>query len=150
MRFFVSHETQKNGWLNKTISKLTQAFTAQMPRLVTDYSVCLSENISNLRLELADLKKRNRVAEAHIESNLKANIDKLLEILGPQVCQSQAFIFIACACNNKQMIKLQQVNKRFYKRISEWMKTVIVYPAIRLSEIVCPDTISTEWLFFPT
>ncbi len=79
------------GWLNNTINKLTQAFTPQVPPVVNDYSLRLSENINSLKIELSGLKKR----EAQIESSLKATIDSLLKILGPKVSQSQAFREVA-------------------------------------------------------
>ena len=87
--------TALKGWLNMTIVKLTQAFTPQMPRDVTDYSLWLSKSISSLKIDLVDLKKQNRLAKAQIECNLKATVESLLKILGPKVFQSQSFIFIA-------------------------------------------------------
>ncbi len=48
------------------------------------------------------------------------------------------------------MAKLQQVNKRFYKRVAEWIKFVRTFPAIRLSEVVCPIGESTEEFACPT
>jgi hypothetical protein len=38
--------------------------------------------------------------------------------------------------SKKQMIQLQGVNKLFYTRVAQWIKVVIIFPSIRLSEPV--------------
>jgi hypothetical protein len=45
--------------------------------------------------------------------------------------------------SKKQMIQLQGVNKLFYKRVAEWIRAVIIFPEIKLSETVCINTEST-------
>ncbi len=48
------------------------------------------------------------------------------------------------------MVHLQQVNRLFYKRVAEWMRTIYRSPKIRLSYIACPNTRSNGVFVFPT
>ncbi len=107
-------------------------------------SLLMSVKINNLELELADLKQRNQAAESKIESKLKAAKD-YLEILGRKVSQSQAFLEIAqFVFGVQQRICLQQVSKRFYYRVAQWMETVYRNSTFRRSLIVCIITESTK------
>ncbi len=45
--------------------------------------------------------------------------------------------------SKKQMIQLQGINKLFYKRLAEWIRVVIIFPTIRLSEPVSINPEST-------
>jgi hypothetical protein len=51
--------------------------------------------------------------------------------------------------SKKQMIQLQGVNKLFYKRVAEWIRVVIIFPTIRLSEPVGIYEYSTKIFVFP-
>ena len=52
--------------------------------------------------------------------------------------------------SKKQMIQLQGVNKLFYKRVAEWIRVVIIFPTIRLSEPASIYTESTKNFVFPS
>ncbi len=52
--------------------------------------------------------------------------------------------------SKKQIILLQRVCKLFYKRVAEWIKVVIIFPSIRLSEPVAINRESTENFVFPS
>ncbi len=52
--------------------------------------------------------------------------------------------------STKQMIQLQGVNKLFYTRVAQWIGVVIIFPTIRLSEILCINTRSTQNFVFPS
>ena len=49
-----------------------------------------------------------------------------------------------------QMIELQRVNKLFYTRVAQWLKKVIIFPTIRLSEPVGIHPESTRNFVFPS
>ena len=60
--------------------------------------------------------------------------------LGISLCKSQAFVFVGqFAWSQKQLKKLQQLNKLLYKRVEQWIDTVYRIPTIRLSNEVSPD-----------
>jgi hypothetical protein len=52
--------------------------------------------------------------------------------------------------STKQMIQLQGVNKLFYTRVAQWMRVVIIFPTIRLSEPALINTEITENFVFPS
>ncbi len=61
------------------------------------------------------------------------------------------FMYIALfGFKKKQMIKLQGVNRVLYKRLAHWMQTVLIFPTIKLSQVVCPKPTSFGVLVFPT
>ena len=67
-----------------------------------------------------------------VEPNKKRDRD-----LGKMIGQSQCYVLIALfSCSKKQIIFLQAVNKMFYKRVAQWHSSVLIFPKIRLSEIV--------------
>ena len=60
--------------------------------------------------------------------------------LGRQIAWSQLFIFIAKFCfKDRERIKLQGVNRLFYRRVAQWMKKVNRKRNYRLSKAACPD-----------
>ncbi len=52
--------------------------------------------------------------------------------------------------SKKQMIQLQGVNKLFYTRVAQWIRAVIIFPTISLSEPVSINSESTKNLLFPS
>ncbi len=52
--------------------------------------------------------------------------------------------------STKQMIKLQGVNKLLYTRVAQWIRVVIIFPTIRLSEPAGIYFRSTENFVFPS
>ncbi len=70
--------------------------------------------------------------------------------LAYDIAWSQCFMHIALfGYSERQMIKLQGINRILYKRVAQWVKIVKVV-AIRLSKIAFINPDSTRVLVFPT
>jgi hypothetical protein len=70
--------------------------------------------------------------------------------LARKISVSQCFVYIAkFGFTQKQMVKLQHLNKLFYKRVAQWVRIVSRKTTLRRSVVVCPDTRSTKAFLFP-
>ena len=59
--------------------------------------------------------------------------------LGRKIAWSELFVHIAKFCfKGRERIKLQGVNRRFYRKVAQWMKKVYRKRNYRLSKAACP------------
>ena len=68
--------------------------------------------------------------------------------LGRKIAWSELFVHIAKFCfKGRERIKLQGVNRRFYRKVAQWMKKVNRKRNYRLSKATCPSNNGPEFEF---